>query len=123
MSVAFSKTYLVERQSSIGQYINGIYVEPLFTQISIKASIQPLREHLFIEQCETLQLPEGRRRKAAIKIYSDQQLFESSQDVRADIVLYKGKRYEVLKVSDYTDNFLPHYASMAFEEDLDKENA
>lgn len=120
MGIAFTKIYNIERSTTVGTYIQGVYIPSPKASEVIHASIQPLK---LFEQNDTLQLTDGRRNKAGIKIYSDELLYSSSQTVKGDIVIYKGRRFEVLKVSDHTDNFLPHFASIALEEEVDKENS
>lgn len=93
-----------------GSYQLGEYVEAKATELDFIANVQP---HFFKEHLREM---EGRRTNDAIKIYSKEQLFISSGNQRADIVIYNNKKYEVYQVKDYNYTQLArnsHYKSIA----------
>ncbi len=111
---SFRKPYTVIRRSP-GNYVDGYWVEGVETNITIKASVQPLK----VSEIEAL--PEGKRSSSAVKIYSDDKLMaakqatEESQAVSADILLYAGSRWEIVACAAYQSGVIPHYKAYAVE--------
>ena len=90
-----------------GKYSGGI------TGIEkILASVQPLSG----KQAQLL--PEGRRIEDAITIFTNEELFtaKSSSNKKADVVLYRGGRYEVFNVKIWTASPISHFEVIALGE-------
>lgn len=96
--------------------MDGHYIEGAETIFEIIASIQPLSSY------EMLQLPEGQRTKEAVKVYTPTGLRQTieSQRVKGDRISYKGRLYEVQKVSAW-ENFtdIPHFKAIAVMVEVD----
>ena len=98
-----------------GEYDSrGIYVRGEDREFEINASIQPVTGNM------VKLLPEHRRNADSIVIYSVEELYSSDEkDGRpADIVIYRGRKYEVFSVKDWsmmTD--INHYESVAIMQD------
>lgn len=111
----FGSTYTVKRFAP-GEYIDGHYMPGEESIFEIVASVQPLSPY------EILQLPEGQRTKEAVKIYTTAGLRQTieSQKVKGDRISYKGRLYEVQKVSTwemFTD--IPHFKAIAVMVEVD----
>lgn len=111
----FGATFTVKRYAA-GEYIDGHYMPGAESLIEIIASIQPASPY------EILQLPEGQRTKEAIKVYTTTGLRQTieAQEVKGDRIAYKGRLYEVQKVStweSFTD--IPHFKAMAVMVEVD----
>ena len=105
--IGFKKVQITRK--SAGNYVGGEWVEGTETTIDINASIQPLN------QLEQEALPEGKRKGQAIKAYSDTELFCARLNTTsADVILYQGKRFEVIQVLKY-DDLLTHTKAIAVE--------
>jgi hypothetical protein len=93
----FGSTFTVLRYNP-GQYIKGHWVGGAsMDEFEIIASIQPLTGRELMEQ------PEGERTRDQIKLYTTSGLHTAveSQQMKADIVVYKNKQYEVTKVESW----------------------
>lgn len=111
----FGSTYTVKRFDP-GEYIDGHYIEGVESLFEIIASIQPLSSY------EMLQLPEGQRTKEAVKVYTPTGLRQTieSQQVKGDRISYKGRLYEVQKVSTWeTFTDIPHFKAVAVMVEVD----
>lgn len=112
---SFGKLHTVIRRSS-GSHVDGYWVEGTETNITIKASVQPLK----VSEIEAL--PEGKRSGSAVKIYSDVKLIpakqatEETQPVSADIILYAGSKWEIVACAAFQSGIIPHYKAYAVEE-------
>lgn len=111
---SFRKPYTVVRRSP-GSYVDGYWVEGSETNITIKASVQPLR----MDEIEAL--PEGKRSSSAVKVYSDvklnpaKQATGETQGVSADILLYAGSNWEIVACAAYQSGVIPHYKAYGVE--------
>lgn len=108
----FGTTYTVRRRDP-GQYIDGIWTPAgTYEEFDIIASIQPVRGR------ELEMLPEGRRTREAIRIYTKSGIRPAieQQDVKGDLVNYKGRQYEVHKVEEWEFSWdgLAHFKALAF---------
>ena len=84
--------------------------------IEIIASIQPLSPY------EVLQLPEGQRTKEIVKVYTTTGLRQTieQQNLKGDRIAYKGRLYEVRKVSSWeTFTDIPHFKAVAVLVEVD----
>ncbi len=95
----FRETYTRERYD-IGFYVNGKWQAGALanTTNDYKGSIQPVRDR------ELQYLPEGRRNKEAIVIYTAANLntLDEGAKMPPDIVVTRGKRYEVARTWHHT---------------------
>lgn len=75
----------------------------------IIASVQNLKPN------ERLLLPEGRRTREAVKVYTEMKLrtTDEANSLPADILVWRGKQYEIMSVEDWTQTDLPHYLAIA----------
>jgi len=108
MALAFSQTYKVIRNNVGGTWSNGLYTKGATTEISIEGSVQPVNGE------DLLNLPEAQRSKGVLKIFTDVKLYTVStkNNFMADILEYKGDKYEVQEVKDYSDYFFSHYRAI-----------
>lgn len=84
-----------------GRRINGIWVPGVEQQIEMQVNIQPLKPY------EIQQFPESERTRAWFKVYSAEvlrTLKEGSDGWAADEFIWKGDRYRVMKVDDWTSS-------------------
>lgn len=81
------------------------------TEITIKASVQPLKA------TEMEALPEGRRGSRAVKVYSDTELLMVDQQSgqQPDQFEWLGRRYEVVGSDAFQSGVINHYRSYAVE--------
>lgn len=93
-----------------GKWVRGRFEKGKEKKLVIDASVQPLTPN------EIVQLPEHRRNKETLKIYTCDRLFTSDESSTepADVIRHDGKDYEIHKVSNWnigTD--LPHFKVIA----------
>lgn len=81
------------------------------TEITIKASVQPLKA------TEMEALPEGRRGSRAVKVYSDTELLMVDQQSgqQPDQFEWLGRRYEVVGSDAFQSGVINHYRVYAVE--------
>jgi hypothetical protein len=81
------------------------------TEITIKASVQPLKA------TEMEALPEGRRGSRAVKVYSDTELLMVDQQSgqQPDQFEWLGRRYEVVGSDAFRSGVINHYRAYAVE--------
>lgn len=98
----------VKRYSGAGSYVNGTWSPGTSGNVTVRASVQPLRPN------ELLHLPEGDRTRAGVKIYSDAELqtADEATGIAADEVTWDGEQWEVQKVSSHFLG-LAHYKAIA----------
>lgn len=74
-------------------------------EFNIKVSIQP------ISGSDLILLPENRREEELLKLYTDIELFGAikGNSINCDIIQINGMDYEVVKVSRWQNNVIPHY--------------
>lgn len=83
--------------SPAGSYVDGIWVEPVRTNMTVIASVQPMTAK------EVLLLPEGDRQKEAMKLYSTYR-FKTQKDGEmetSDYVIIDGRTYMVIACTDF----------------------
>lgn len=93
---------LLRQVKAQGTITNGIFTEGAETQYSFTASVQPLNP------AEIEQLPEGRRNKKPLWLFTSTKLNEVTSS-NPDIVIIDGERYEVDKVHPWQNGILNHY--------------
>jgi|SRR3990172_5373018 len=82
-----------------GAYVNGRWVEGTTVELPIEGNIQPAKPY------ELLQMPEADRSRAWFKVYTATALRtmkEGTGGYDADEFVWKGDRYKVMKVDDWT---------------------
>lgn len=85
------------QSSPVGSYVDGIWVEPVRTSMTVIASVQPLTAK------EVMLLPEGDRQKEALKLYSTYR-FKTQKDgtmETSDYVVIDGRTYMVVACTDF----------------------
>jgi hypothetical protein len=83
---------------SLGEYVEGEWIEGQTIEVPVQVNIQPLKGY------EILQLPESERTRVWWKLYSADLLRtekEGSHD--ADEFVWKNDRYKIMKVDDWQD--------------------
>lgn len=80
-----------------GQWLDGHYEPGQLETITIDCNVQPLNGR------EVEQLPEGEREKEQKWVWTQTGL------VIGDVVCYKGEKYEVQRVEDWTIFCISHY--------------
>ena len=96
----FGRTITVRSALSAGDYVNGMWQEPLTEEIQIVASVQRLTPK------EVLLLKEADRQKESFKLYSTYQ-FKVQKDgtmEKSDYVLIDGKQFMVVSCEDWMVN-------------------
>lgn len=101
----------IYRRSS-GSFVDGDWVEGSTTEVPVNVNIQPLKGY------EILQLPESERTRVWWKLYSADLLRtekEGSGGYDADEFIWKGDRYKIMKVDDWTSamGVLEHTKALA----------
>lgn len=84
---------------SLGSYVEGEWIEGTTVEVPVQVNIQPLKGY------EILQLPESERTRVWWKVYSADVLRtekEGDGGWDADELIWKGDRYKVMKVDDWT---------------------
>jgi len=91
---------VTRRRFGAGSYdANGRYVEPSYSDTTIRASVQPLRGD------ELLRLPEGQRQTKNVKLYtpSDLRVVDDETKTKSDQIIDGTTTYEVRTAEDWTD--------------------
>jgi hypothetical protein len=98
-----SSTYTLKREPVSSYDSNGRWQKVSAVESDIKANIQPVIGK------ELDQVPEGRRNRATIKIYTLSPLYsartESGKKRQPDVIRYKNEDYEVFQVWDWNVYF------------------
>lgn len=95
-----------------GTRVEGEWIEGAITEVVIQANIQPLKDY------EIQQMPESDRTRVWFKLYSAEEIRTLKEGVggwSADEFLWKGDRYKVMKVQDWSDGMgiLEHFRAHA----------
>lgn len=85
-----------------GSYVSGVWVEGVPEAISLTASVLPTSGK------ELQFLPEGRRERASLTLYTSFELRASGPGVNADLVEIDGEQWEVVRVEAWRNGILPH---------------
>lgn len=101
----------------VGAYFDGKWLESEPTTVTVTAGVQPMNAR------ERLLLPEGIRSRAAVKVYSDDELIAADEATgrRGDRFTWEGKTWEVFAVEHRTATRLAHYKAQATLIDLPAE--
>ncbi|HEU4402346.1 MAG TPA: hypothetical protein VFT43_09590 [Candidatus Polarisedimenticolia bacterium] len=88
-----------------GAYVDGVYAAGAPSTFAVRASVQPLRGR------ELEALPEGRRSRAAYRVYTDT-LLRTVDDANPDRIALFGEAYEVIAIEHWQNGILPHYKAV-----------
>lgn len=94
-----NKIPLTINRRTAGSYVDGDWVEGTLTDVPIEVNIQPLKDH------ELMQFPESERTKVWFKFYTESYVRTEKEGLGgwdADELTWKGDRYKVMKVQDWT---------------------
>jgi len=103
----------VERHEA-GTWTDGRFVKGVQSEITIEASVQPLRGN------EVKILPEHRRTSEAVKIYTSTKIrtTDEKNQLPADVILHDNKRFEIHSVENWSiGTDIPYYKIIAVKED------
>lgn len=108
-----SDTLTVTRAADAGTYTDGIFVPPTTSTVSIAALVVPV-----VGGEQLLRLPEGRRSRDAIEVYSASALRVDAPGQKPDVIAYNGHSWEVDVVDDWSGagNFYHSLATKIPEE-------
>ena len=98
-------------RSSEGGYVSGTWVDGIKEESQFLANVQPLRKGT-----ELMSIPEADRTRELIKLYTTTECYpvvEGDAKLKADLIVYDNKTYEVLSVSSYKMGILDHYRVVA----------
>lgn len=107
MSTLFPHNIQVERHP--GSYSRGRWVPGSSQLVAIVGSVQPVTGK------DTEFLPENRRDTGLVKVYSNEPLEVSHEGgtSRGDVVIWAGKRWEVVQELVYANGLIDHYKYLA----------
>lgn len=115
MRISFAKKHTIRRYTGGLWDDNGEWQKGSYEEISIMASVQPLSHN-------EAQLPEGRTYFSGVKIYSDEQLIPGKQELQngmllkeGDVLVWRGRLWQVIQCDEWENDFLAHYKSIAWE--------
>ncbi len=105
---SFRKNYTIKRKAQ-GSYVKGIWTPGAVTEVTIKASFQPVGSD------DISALAIGRKDIGKIKGYSDTLLniTDITAGTTGDIVVYNGKEYEVIYLDKNRSDVINHYKYIA----------
>ena len=121
MGFRWKQTVLRAGNGSIDEY--GMVVDPSYEEITILATIQPLRENE--KASYTTANPNGEFTAGMVKVYSDAPLLPAKQadspagPCEPDIIPWQGTYYKVITCDAYQAGVISHYKSVAQEVDFD----
>lgn len=106
MSTLFPHTIAVVQRT--GSRTNGRWTETTANR-NITGSVQP------VSGKDTQFLPENRRDAGVVKIYCNEKLNVSEQGSNApgDIVIWRGRKWEVFQELDFSNGLINHYKYLA----------
>jgi len=107
---SFKSTEIEVERYGEGRFVKGRFQKGDLSKMKMLASVQPLSAK------EIQLLPEGRRETDSKKVFTSERLFtnDTLAQTSADVLIYKGKKYEVHKVTDWSDHTdLPHFECVA----------
>tara|TARA_R110000782_G_scaffold204639_1_gene293095 strand:- start:619 stop:984 length:366 start_codon:yes stop_codon:yes gene_type:complete len=103
----FRQYILTVRRRAEGDYNDAGFftVTDPDIELTITASVQQ------VSGSEMLLLPENRRERETLKIFTNTQLYgaEKGKVTNADLVILNGNTYEVVKVFNWNNDVISHY--------------
>lgn len=120
MISSFRKKQTVRRYSGGHYDDNGEWQRGSYEEIFIMASVQPLNQN---EQAQYVdRRPEGGVAFSAVKIYSSEALRSDKQalpdgtpSAEADILVWRGRLWQVILCEDWQSEVIDHYKMIAWE--------
>lgn len=112
MTSSFRKVLTILRYNGKPELcVDGTYILPKATEMTILASVQPLKAN------EVNILPEGMRTSRAVKVYSGVELLVANQQegMLADRFIWRGMTFEVVASDIYQCAVINHYRAYAVE--------
>jgi len=107
----FFKETFTRKRYAAGAYVDGVWIPGALASSTVRteSSIQPIRDR------EIQYLPEGKRNREAIVIYTalDIRTLDEGANLPPDIVEARGKDYEVARVWYHTTPW-SHYKAICF---------
>jgi len=105
-------SYTVNRASAAGTFSRGIYQAPATTEVTINASIQPLKGD------ELQQIPGGQRVKAGYSVFSREEIRTENEETKvpADVIEY-GSEELVVVAAAYWAEPTEHWEGVAARKD------
>lgn len=100
--MGFRTAQTVMRQTA-GAYYRGEWANGVETVVTVYGSVQPVSGQ------ELMVLPEGRRTRDTVKIYTDTELNTSENNQQADKILWRGHLYEVAMKAPYQSGVINHF--------------
>lgn len=109
MIASFQAGAVTLLRTQVGQWLLGRYESGSRDETPLEASVQKLTPN------DLLQLPEGRRTRENIRVYTPTKLRTSDENagIPADLVRWRNKLYEVHSVEDWNHTDLPHFLCFA----------
>lgn len=106
MSTLFPKNLSVIVRT--GEWVKGIWKDTE-TLSHFIGSIQPATGK------DTEFLPQGRRDKGSVKVYSNTPMNVSQEgtDNSGDIVIWQGRKWEIVTALNFQNDLIPHYKYLA----------
>lgn len=100
----FTERVTVSRVEGQGEYIKGRFQGERNCEFEIPCSVQPDTGE------ELLNPPEGQRTREVINVFTQRELLTADFSLfkKADIVMYNGRKFEVLKVERWA-SLIPHF--------------
>lgn len=100
---------IVLRQGA-GSYVNGYWQNGTQETLNREANVQPMKGW------ELQSLPESDRSKESIKVYGvdDLRTVEEVGATKADIVVWQGKKFQVMRVMKYEMGILDHTKAICY---------
>jgi hypothetical protein len=114
-SFSLIQTTSITLKRSQGSYVNGKWIDGIATSTTIEANVQPTPAK------ELALLPEADRTKEWITVYSVSEMRtakEGSGGWTADLIVWKGNNYKVMKSQHWEMGTLDHYKAMASREPI-----
>jgi len=108
-----NKVSVTVRRKGKGDWVDGEWITSPDTLVTIEANVQP------VQFKEIMMMSESERTKEWIKLYSVDELragMEGPGGWEADIVVWEGLTYRVMKSRKYVMGVLDHYHAMAARE-------
>ena len=91
--------------NDIGEFVGGDT-----RLIALKAAVQPATGK------NAQLLPEGRRIEDAVMVFTERELVVGTKNQKADVLIFRGRRFEIWNVKQWPAAFFPHYEVMALAE-------
>jgi hypothetical protein len=103
----FRRPYIVKRKSS-GSISDGKFTDGAISDISITASVQPLKSQ------DIQQLPEGRRNSKLYYVFTSTAL-NTVGTANPDSIVIDGEIYEVDKKDSWQNGVINHYKYLVYK--------